>query len=575
MSGALARLFRDNAGNTLAIVGAALIPITAMIGSGLDMSRAYMAKSRMQSACDAASLAARRVMKNDNLSAEVLETGNRFFDFNFPQGLYQTEEFEPAITRPDTGLVRISAETRIPTTVMRLFGFGTLPLEVSCESSLNFVNTDVVLVLDVTGSMDDRVGGTKKINALRDAVMALYDELAPVQTQLQSQGLRLRYGVVPYSSTVNVGRLIYAVDNDYITSSTTYQSRVANFSNIATGSPARYNFSNWSYREATLDTSSFKAGGAIKLATEAPRDVLARGSSYNLQDLATFASRTTTTRWNGCIEERRTDPTITGSSNFTIPSGAFDLDINLVPDSDDTRWRPMMPEAVYTRASGNTVPSSVWTPSASSVSRTATTNWQMNYDADQGYYACPYESRRLDEWERGDLDEYLDELQPIGGTYHDIGMIWGARLISTGGIFGDGCEEYNGMPCNRHVIFMTDGQQTAYCNVYSTYGVERNDKRVMGANSCTSDSYNAAGVPTDSETRNLLARHAQRFRMICNATKNMDVSVWVVAFDTALNANLVSCASNSSQATTSTNADELIESFREIGNKIGALRLTK
>jgi hypothetical protein len=82
---------------------------------------------------------------------------------------------------------------------------------VTCDASLNFVNTDVLLVLDVTGSMartsrqqhydDDE----RKITALRNAVMALYDELAPIQTQLESQGLRLRYGVVPYSSTVNVG----------------------------------------------------------------------------------------------------------------------------------------------------------------------------------------------------------------------------------------------------------------------------------------------------------------------------------------------------------------------------------
>src|SRR5690606_41672781 len=122
---------------------------------------------------------------------------------------------------------------RIPTTIMRLFGFETLPLNVSCDASLNFVNTDVVLVLDVTGSMDDSVSGTRKIEALQDAVMALYDELAPVQAQLQSQGLRLRYGMVPYSSTVNVGRLLYDADPSYIRDSTPYQSRVSHFGSVS------------------------------------------------------------------------------------------------------------------------------------------------------------------------------------------------------------------------------------------------------------------------------------------------------------------------------------------------------
>ena len=93
-----------------------------------------------------------------------------------------------------------------------MFGFTTLPLDVTCDASLNFVNTDVMLVLDTTGSMDDDINGNstsndanRKITALRDAVMALYDELRPIQTQLEANGLRLRYGVVPYSTTVNVG----------------------------------------------------------------------------------------------------------------------------------------------------------------------------------------------------------------------------------------------------------------------------------------------------------------------------------------------------------------------------------
>src|SRR5690606_1076832 len=117
--GFLRRLRADTAGNTLAIVGAALIPITAMIGSGLDVSRAYMAKSRMQSACDASSLAARRGLRNDTLTQAVIDTGEQFFNFNFAPGMYNTETFEPEVTRPGVGLVRVEASTRIPTTVMK------------------------------------------------------------------------------------------------------------------------------------------------------------------------------------------------------------------------------------------------------------------------------------------------------------------------------------------------------------------------------------------------------------------------------------------------------------------------
>src|SRR5687767_13681814 len=88
--GLLARLARDQKGNTLALVGAALVPLTAMIGSGVDMSRAYMAKQRLQAACDAAALAGRRAMTNDTVNAAVTAEANKYFNFNFPQNSYQT-----------------------------------------------------------------------------------------------------------------------------------------------------------------------------------------------------------------------------------------------------------------------------------------------------------------------------------------------------------------------------------------------------------------------------------------------------------------------------------------------------
>lgn len=638
----IARLMRDNRGNVLAIVGAALVPLSIMIGSGIDLSRAYMAKSKMQSACDAASLAARRVLKNDTLTSDVEATAKEFFGFNFPQGQYGTSYFSPVVTKPAAGVIRIAASTTIPTVVMKLFGFNTLPVAVNCDASLSFVNTDVVLVLDVTGSMAQSVNGTPKITALQDAVMALYDELTPIQTQLTAQGLRLRYAVVPYSSTVNVGRLVYAKNADYIRSNVTVPSRVANFtqpvytanaptssggwqvassslsstdcsnwvtaSSVNGGGPAptattvtryqgtsssagfnstqdwgwsgapdtsgtsrscrrwrivdttTYNdsgqrmFSNWTYRQVQYDTSNYiQSSGKLTFATSGAGTVPSPGGTYDLQQLATAATGGSSAEatWNGCIEERDTTTSIDGGTSMTIPADAKDLDINLVPNSDATRWRPMVPDLIYTRTAGST--------STTVNGSTSTQDWIKNYAYSQGYWACPTEARRLAVWDRASLDTYVKGLQTVGGTYHDIGMIWGARMSSTAGVFGDGCDYYNSMPCNRHIIFMTDGQQTAYCNVYTAWGVEQNDMRVTGSGSCS----------------NQLARHEQRFRMACNAAKSLGASIWVIGFDTALNSNLTGCASSSGQASTVADRNALIAKFRQIGNQIGALRLTQ
>lgn len=643
-------LLQNKSGNVLILTSGVVIPLLVLIASAVDLSRGYSAKTRLQSACDAGSLAARRVMRNENFNTEVIDTGRRFFAFNFPQGSYDTEPFTPAITKPTSGVIRMTASTRMSTTIMRMFGFTSLPLSVECDASLNFVNTDVVLVLDVTGSMADPIDGVSKIEALQNAVMALYDELAPIQTQLESQGLRLRYGIVPYSSNINVGRLLVARNASYVSDTATFASRVANFTteaitttedssweyyNGTTGagsasqtnfsistsgcqswvdtatvnsggpppatvvqtvydssssranyrestnwgwsgardtsgserscrrwkivrtttypSPMRYKFTNWTYRQVAYDTAQFKlSSGSMLIATNVEGTVPTSGS-YNAQQLAASATgvSTSTITWNGCIQENDTVTSIDGGTSLTIPSGANDLNINIIPSSDATRWRPVIPDLAYTRTAGST--------STTSNDAATTSGWIKNNAYSTGYWACPTEARRLDTMTREEMDGYVTGLQPIGGTYHDIGMIWGARLISTGGVFADGCDEYNGMPCNRHIIFMTDGQQTAYCNVLTNYGLEQNDMRVTGAGDCPSQ----------------LARHQQRFRMACNAAKNMNTSVWVIAFDTALNSDLTGCASNTNQASTSTNQTTLIAKFREIGNQIGALRLVK
>ena len=704
--GFLARLFRDHRGNTLAIVGAAMIPLAAMIGSGVDMSRAYMAKTRLQSACDAAALAGRRVMQDDTLTKGVTDEATKFFNFNFPKttsggvtrGPYQTAEIAaPTVTRPVAGTVRVSASTTIPTTVMRMFGFANLPLSVTCDASLNFVNTDVMLVLDTTGSMycnpnESGLCGktvessTSRIVALRAAVMALYNELEPTQIQLEANNLRLRYGIVPYSGTVNVGNMITGMNSAYMRSTTPYQTREAyynspvyiavdtpitvtqaglvldpgvqrfttgtspvvqrlisntnctNFGNnngftqsgtsptggtfTATGvnndndvydpdgaaglqasAPTapigyvRYQFSRntaiWTtgtanrvcdrnvtitrrsyntrykfsgtyrYVQSNFDTSQLRGGSTI-LATNTAGTVLTAGY-YNERRLATDASTTPTVAvsetvpgialspatgtgtitWNGCIEERDTLSTIVPSSDLTIPAAAYDLNINLIPNSEETRWRPHWPRVIWHRD-----------PDGAATG--------VYYGSNTGNEtACPTAAKRLQAWTETALQNYVNGLVPRGYTYHDIGIMWGARLLSNSGIFAaDNPDTFHGMPVTRHIIFMTDGELTPECDAYTAWGVERNDRRITASTTCGGGSVEAD-------------RHMQRFHMACNAARGMGFSVWVIAFGTSLTPDMTACASNPNQASYATDSATLIARFRQIGSNIGALRLTQ
>lgn len=473
------RLVRDRAGNALILTTALLIPLFALVGSGIDIGRVYTARSRMQQACDAAALAGRWSFSQGQGSTSASAEAIKFFNFNYPQRAYGTAAFTPtvAVTGGSTTIVTVTANTTMPMTLMSAFGFRPMAVSATCSAQQNFVNTDIVLVLDVTGSMASKATSTDtqtKIAALRSAVLALYDQLAPIQTQLEAAGMRLRYSVVPYSSTVNVGRLLYNINSSYILTSSPYQQRTG------------YYYNNYSL-------------------------VTVSHNSYQISN------------WRGCIEERQTTSSI-GSSTAAIPDNAYDLDIDTIPNSNATRW-PMYDEDAEEASSSS---------------------------------ACPVEAKQLRAWTRSGLSTYLDSLSANGGTYHDIGMTWGARMISEGGVFADSPATYNGMPTNKFVIFMTDGLLDTSLDTYSAYGVERYDKRITGGSLSSQD-----------------ARHQQRFNLMCSRVKNMGASVWVVVFASAIDTNLTNCASNPGQASTQGNSADLITKFTEIGKNIGALRLTQ
>ncbi|WP_310222846.1 pilus assembly protein TadG-related protein [Sphingobium xenophagum] len=644
--GFLRRLAKSQAGNTMAIVAAAIIPLAALIGGGLDMSRAYMARSRLQQACDAAALAGRRAMTTSSMTTANIAEARKFFDFNFPQGTAETANFVPVIqSKPgETTTVQVTASTTIPTTVMKIFKFTTLPLNVTCEARFDIGNTDVMLVLDTTGSMEQAIsngtgGTTTRIAALRQAVKDFYDTLGPGS---DATG-RIRYGFMPYSSTVNVGyqlpttHLIGAVSGE----TWNYQTRRPVFYFEASSTPSVC------YRRYGLNTcfaTSAAANNASTSSTRSPAQCTAYGNnngtnpstsgnapantvtttysydSFNgstaapsgstnrkcvrREDLVTKTYSTTnengadrifyyweygqfplpvsafitgnavanpayhasspndtgglpvpsTSSWTGCIEERSTDSGITASSSVSsVPINAFDLQIDTLPTSTDTRWRPHWPDVEFTRAGAHL-------------------NSQTRING--GWMACPSQSRRLTSYssrsaipagQSSSYDAYVDGLVAVGGTYHDIGMVWGARFLSPTGIFaGDNANAPNGFNISRHIVFMTDGDMSAYQAVYGAWGYQLLDARVAAAN--TSDV-------------NLTAIHNRRLEMLCNAVKARGITIWVIGFrnqsEGDIQTPLQNCASSTNHWMMAYTQAQLTQKFRDIAKNIGGLRVSK
>ena len=674
--GFLSRMRRDEAGNVLAMMAAGLIPLIGVVGGAVDLSRAYMTKTRLQAACDSGVLGGRRAMSTLTYTTAARDRANRLFNFNFRNDAGQVEGLTFTTSGAADGAVSGTATGRLPTVLMQMFGNEEFDLTVTCTANFQVPNIDTMLVLDVTGSMAWCPDGSTSCNGnassriagLRTAVRTFH---ATLQNAAASSPLtQIRYGFVPYSQTVNGSQLFAAAPNaaqisiDQLADTGQYASRLANFNtatfgpaavsgtpNVSTvafrksGSPndtpmshvdcddysnnrsvsidagpdagvyspnptghplyrvnstspwttsvpsnsnyqrldlaritpdfsatsqgnnpatyqicrrrqtitdfvrpVKYGFTNWIYTNVEYDVSQYRLGTAMPYVSEMNEDnaLVDVAGTYTpvglrlLPDQSQFVQNSTT--WNGCLEER---DTVAAATFSPIPTGARDLDFISPGNSVETRWRPIISELSWLRNAPANQTENKGANRPSGVSQV---------DA-----SCPTSvMRNLNPMTTAEINTYTNTLMPVGSTYHDIGMIWGLRLISPNGIFAPrNITASNGGQISRHIIFMTDGELAPTMTAYSSYGFERVHRRIAGG----------------STNPNQETRHARRFQAMCDAARQQGISVWVVAFGTALSSNLTACA-DPGRAFAATNSAALNQQFEAIAKSIADLRLT-
>lgn len=606
----LSRLARATGGNTLAMMAAFLIPLSALTGSAVDIGRLYLVKVRLQQACDAGVLAGRKFMidsSSTTLDANAIAQAQAFFANNFPSGLMGTPTYTIATvpftpTKTADNQVAATARAVVPMTLMKMFGPTTRTISVACEARYDVADTDVMFVLDTTGSMActptnsctgtvssySRPDGTtgyymneasgSKISGLRTAVLSFYDTLAANV----DAATHVRYGIVTYTSTVNTGFAIRAVKPDALVTQWSYNTRHIVGENksttVTTPSMTKNNCNaanNVRSPAAGYDTqglatytqTSWNSGCTMttdKLSPiwryeSWPLDV----SQYVAGNTVTDPSKITgaTSKWQGCIEERNT----TAVGSFDPNNLPPDLDPDLAPTSDATRWRPLWPDVVYYRGGGAAVDyagngTNPYGDSTSTSQAAAYTNLLIYNNAAAGYVSCGKPAQRIASLTRSDLSNYVNasDFKAQGGTYHDVGMIWGTRMISPGGLFAGDTAGWPGRGApNRYIVFMTDGDMAPNTSIYGTYGMERYDNRVTNG---------VASNDTDY--------HNARFVAECAAAKARNITVFVVGFGSALTTQLTQCASPGQAYYAADNA-ALDDAFRKIANRVALLRVSK
>ena len=220
----LRTLLPDLRGGLAPFFALSIIPMVGFIGLATDTARGYIVKSRLSYALDAAGLAGGRVMFSPTRDADI----QMFFDANFPAEYMDAILDGPNFSVDANGeVITLTANATINTTFMRVLGFETLSVAASTEVTRETQLLEVVLAIDMSGSMNwGGVGGGTRIEAARAAGVELVNILFGAD---ETKDL-LKIGLVPWNGKVNASLNGVAFD-----SGATVPQAVPNFINPVTG----------------------------------------------------------------------------------------------------------------------------------------------------------------------------------------------------------------------------------------------------------------------------------------------------------------------------------------------------
>lgn len=630
----LAPLVDDEQGNILPIAAAGILVMAALIGGAVDMSRAYQIQTRLQNACDAGVLAGRRAITNQGFTTAAEAQALRYFNVNFDEAAQGSDNTTVTFGGDNAGnTVTGQASTTMPMLVMQLFGKTDMTITASCTSTMGVGNSDVTMVLDVTGSMGSALSGGTRLSALKTAMINFYDT---VETATAGSNARIRYAIVPFSTTVNVGRLLTGLNEDYIVDEWTIQSRVPVFNTITeqvrVGWSTPVITSNTNFSSVTnsdteqLNNNRYNSQSAcnaalpanIPWANDGPSDT-STGTTTNgggqqvvtttteqPQQMTTYLCQRSGSRWRPYYyESYRTffsyqyatsDPimetrTRTEFSNWSYRPVTYDV-------SELKRFN-----AVSTPTGANgTAQSSIWDGCIEERETVASSTFSFNGLTGM----TPADALDMDIDRVPDADD-ATKWAPM---WRQVAYLRNSTAVSTSGsLASSSC-----VPEARALDDMDRASFAAYTNALTAqgntylsigmlwgarfaspdgiYGDVVKEEPANGANvnrhiifmtdglqEGSSTIYHAYGIERldqrvtgSSGTSVQDTRHSTRFRAICDAVKAKGIRVWVIGFTTGLTSDLAYCASPSSSFTAN-DASQLNTAFQEIAKQVGELRV--
>jgi len=631
------KLLRDQRGNAFMLTAAAVVPVIGIVGSAVDIGRAYMTQLRLQQACDSGVLAGRRAMASGTYTEAAKAEASKMFNFNFPEDKYGATGIGFSTRAVNASDVEGSASAVLPTALMYIFGKDDFRLSAACTAKLEISNVDVMMVLDVTGSMSSKAVSSDsqtKIVALRAAAIDFFDTL----TSADVGDGRLRFGVVPYSSSVNVGGLLIAKNPDWIANSDLLPSRTPVFKYINPDTTTEPNYvesaqttdSNWT-NDGTVNANNKAACEALsKPADTSPSpdgspnfNQTARYEDGNGKRTTTYNQvqkyvfRTFRYSWSSskCRNQyknvRFTRTYVTTVVDYK--SDIFDnkyiyedrnFDVTAVKEGDpletDTAdqgqstsvsWGGCIIERATTPFAANeTAPSDAYDMDIDMLPTTSgedavDTQWKMFLPG----VTFPRNTQAVSSSDSSDKNNFVE----MGGDYaacpvaamnlttmtaddYDDFSDYIGTLQPKGYTYHDAGMAWGARLISPTGLFATENAPPINGRPVSRHIVFMTDGDMNTPRSNLSHQGHERSMSRIGATSddNAIARHNNRFVQLCRAARQRGITVWVVSFGVGTNTNLNSCAS-SGQAFEADNAEQLNEQFQAIARQISKLRLSQ
>lgn len=625
----LRKLARDRRGNYTMMLGAAMIPIMGGLALAVDYTEMSRQRQLALNALDAAGVATARRFVEGATDEQLIAYANDFFKANLSGADRLTTTLHVTLPTSDAGGGRVKMTADITYKPYFLTAFQSLlgqqaasALTFDAHAEVQLKNTlEVALVLDNSGSMDEKGSGSgkKRIVLLQEAAKQLIDSLAAQGQAMQQVHEPVRFAVVPFAASVNVGPNNATqswMDQDGISP---VHHENFDWSTMSSGNKRVQQTGGIYYKKGTdWGTQENQKVTRFTMFADLQRQTgttqVQDGTKWeyrctpgcrwvqvpNYKDVPTYGPYAS---WAGCVETRPhpydkdiTEPTKSIPATLFVPMFAPDeTDRNdswgrramgnwwadNVSDTDRNRGRYMpkyfVPAGTSTAAAGLDEG-----PNASCTTTPITPLREVTTSAG-----------------RTAVKNAIDAMAPLGATNVPEGLAWGWRTVSSKAPFTEGrndSEKGN----DKVVIVLTDGANTYYTpnslgyndladnrSTYSSYGYTRQNQ---DGQSTTRMFMNTSVSKSDYSNTNYSSAMDQQLAAICGNAKQNGVIIMTVALDLSTSNstekkqidNLKACASDSRFRRDGANAAKLFwnttggnlsQTFKEIADELSNLRI--